>query len=92
MQALNVLGDKNKYFIELSHQDGTRQSRCTQGLGDYTQNHKYQHKAEHRASHPTVQEAKVKIRAKVKLLAKIYATKERIEEKERRHLFALKKK
>ena len=34
MQALNGLGDKNKYFIDFSHQDGARQDRQTQVLRD----------------------------------------------------------
>ena len=36
---LNGLSDNNKDFIELSHQDGAHQERCTQGLRDYKQRH-----------------------------------------------------
>ena len=47
MQALNCLVDKTRYFIELSHQDGACQYRCTQGLRGYKKKHTYQQKANH---------------------------------------------
>ena len=58
MQAINGLGDKTKYFIELYRQNGAYQYRGKQGLRDYKQKHESQHKTEHRSSHPKVQEAK----------------------------------
>ena len=60
MQALNGLGDKTKYFIELSHQYVAPQDRCKQGLRYYKKKHESQHKAEHRASHQKVHKVKEK--------------------------------
>ena len=60
MQALNIIVNKTKYFIELSHQDGARQDRRTQGLMYYNKKHDPQHKAEHRASPPKVHKVKGK--------------------------------
>ena len=54
MEALNGLGHKTKDSIELSHQDGARQDRHTQGLRDHKQKYESQHKAEHQSSHPNV--------------------------------------
>ena len=45
IQNINGLGDKTKYFIEFSHQDGACHDRCTKRLRDYKQNHESQNKA-----------------------------------------------
>ena len=67
MEALNGLGHKTKDSIELSHQDGARQDRHTQGLRDHKQKYESQHKAEHQSSHPNVHKVDENTRKKRKI-------------------------
>ena len=71
--VLNGLGDSNKGFIELYHQDGAHHGRRTKVLSNYKQKHESQHKADHRSSHPKVHKVKENIREKRKLPIKKFS-------------------